>query len=317
LSLSFANSYYKVDNTIQALYPEPACDAYLGFAYMIWHVESQYALTLDFKRYPLDVHSLKIMIEDNIYPSSDLQYIIDKTTTFNQPSTGLSPQAKLSGWRDRGFTEEVIDFKYDTNFGAKNELYAESTYSRYVFVAKIGRGASVFFMKTLPPLLITLFIAGMAFLLDIESMETRLGTAVSALLTEVFLQLFFASNVPQSADYLTLVDWIFLVCYIEIFLIIIECITMRRLCYRWELAERRENEKQHELDLLSPENRERALTEKALKEHDHHKHSSRFHGKSVTKTKIWIEALEDVFFGFFITFTVLLLLIVSLIGKYA
>jgi hypothetical protein len=56
------------------------------------------------------------------------------------------------------------------------------------FQVKITRGVTVFFMKTLPPILVSLLIAGMVFLLDVEAMEVRLATAITALLTEVFLQ---------------------------------------------------------------------------------------------------------------------------------
>jgi hypothetical protein len=47
----------------------------------------------------------------------------------------------------------------------------------------------------------------------------------------VFLQLSFQSNLPQN-DYLTLLDWIFNVSFLIIFLIIVECIYIRKLFYR-------------------------------------------------------------------------------------
>jgi len=48
-----------------------------------------------------------------------------------------------------------------------------------------------------------------------------MGTSVSSLLTLIFLQTLLTESVPQ-VDYLTLIDYIFLSCYIQIFLVMIE-----------------------------------------------------------------------------------------------
>ncbi len=64
----------------------------------------------------------------------------------------------------------------------------------------------MFTLKILPPIAITILISGFVFLLDIETFEIRLGTVISTLLTQVFLQIDNNSNLPLNADYLSLVD---------------------------------------------------------------------------------------------------------------
>lgn len=115
-------------------------------------------------------------------------------------------------------------------------------------------------------------------------------------------------------DYLTLVDWLFLVCYIEIFLVITECIAMRRLLYRWEIKEKAEMERREaEMKKLGSSESEAELEYVPKKKR-------RYVGQSEekkTKTRLWIEKMEDIFFGCFVVFTFFLILIVSVIAKFA
>ncbi len=85
-------------------------------------------------------------------------------------------------------------------------LQGGADYSQLVTSFKIRRSSNIFAFKALPPVIITLLIAGFVFLLDIDSLEVRLATAISALLTEVFLQIESHHNIPSNADYLTLAD---------------------------------------------------------------------------------------------------------------
>jgi hypothetical protein len=77
------------------------------------------------------------------------------------------------------------------------------------------------FLKALPPVFFAVFAAALVWLLDPEMVEVRMGTAVSALLTQIFLQALLTSNIPDS-DYLSMIDYIFFLCYILIFIVMLE-----------------------------------------------------------------------------------------------
>ncbi len=80
--------------------------------------------------------------------------------------------------------------------------------------------------------MITLAISLVVLLLDIEATDTRIATAVGGLMAEIFLQLYFSGNLPQSIDYLSLVDWVFNISYLAILFVIVECVIVRKIFYQ-------------------------------------------------------------------------------------
>jgi len=68
-------------------------------------------------------------------------------------------------------------------------------------------------------------------LLDVEALDMRMGTLVSGLTAEIFLQLTFSDLIPTT-DYLTVMDHIFNLCYFVILLIMIESLIVRKIYYR-------------------------------------------------------------------------------------
>lgn len=94
-----------------------------------------------------------------------------------------------------------------------------------------------------PTQVITLLIAGITLLMDVEAIEVRIGTAgkfdthsfsplsVSSLLSLVFLQLSFSQNLPATIDYLTLMDWILDLGYALVMGVVVECIVIRKIYY--------------------------------------------------------------------------------------
>jgi len=223
LSISLENDIQKIDTRIVPTYTEPICDL-PGMFYMEWRFEGVFRQTLDYRKYPLDSHVIGFNVEDNIYPSAELVYVED------EGASGLGNSVSLSGWHVHDFTEEERTSHYDSSTFAT--LYDNTIYSNYRFSVSVDRGASVYVLKVLPPILITLGISGLMVLLDADSMDTRISTCVSGLLAEIFLQLTFTAYLPQQVDYLTLMDWIFNLSYLFISIIIVESIFIRKVYYR-------------------------------------------------------------------------------------
>jgi hypothetical protein len=98
LSLSLENSINKVDLTDYPLYDEPRCDAIEGYSYSIRRFEGQFSVKLDFKRYPLDNHWLTIEVEDSLYPSTSLVYVLDTSSYRGKDATNIGEKVQLSGW---------------------------------------------------------------------------------------------------------------------------------------------------------------------------------------------------------------------------
>jgi len=129
------------------------------------------------------------------------------------------------------FKEGESTANYSTNWGAAQQFYAANHYSHYEFTVNAQRGVVVYLLKLLPPVVITLSISGLVLLMDVEALDVRIGTAVTGLLTLVFLQLTFGSNLPMSIDYLTLMDWIFNLGFLLCIAVVVECIIIRRIYY--------------------------------------------------------------------------------------
>jgi hypothetical protein len=140
----------------------------------------------------------------------------------------------LSGWSLRALISSVQNRLYATSVFALQDADSIS-YSNYRVGIEVSRGATIYFMKVLPPvgnftihflmlnLAITLMISLFVILLDVEATSSRIATAVGGLISEIFLQLSFSNLVPPS-DYLTLLDWVFNICFVAILAVIVEVI---------------------------------------------------------------------------------------------
>lgn len=152
---------------------------------------------------------------------------------------------------------------------------------------------------------------------------------MTGLLTEVFLQLSFQSNLPPS-DTLTLMDWIFNLSFLIIFLIIIECIYIRKLYYRLLLDTERLKD-----EIVLSNLQSQTSSTNVLASSSSGSPQSSFHGFSMggtdedvvakakqtkrhkEKIKRRIRKFEKVFFVAFLIAGSFMLLIISLLGKYA
>jgi len=214
------------------LLPTPTCDADNGSVYQLWRIEASFHQVMTFQKYPIDSHLIWIEFEDNTFPRSDLLYQRDDLVYSGFSASGVSNFVQITGWSVIDFFEREQPSVYGTDFGASDPLYAASVYSNYRFGVILDRGPAVYLYKLLPPLVITSFITGIVFMMDIEAYDTRIATSIAGLLTLVFLQLQFSSQLPAALNYLTLMDWVFNLGYFLTVATVIECIIVRRLYYR-------------------------------------------------------------------------------------
>jgi hypothetical protein len=207
-SMEFVNGVEKWGQTSTAVYPEPQTLPD-GSSYNIYRVEGRFFHAFELNRYPFDAHDLGIVIEDNTYNSSTIQYVADVDNS--QLGDGL----QIPGWNLDGWEMKVRTHHYRTNFGDPRDGVGGSDYTNAAFNLKISRGVRYFLWKLLLPLLLVLVLAWSALLVHPDRVDVRSAMAATALLTAVFLQLSYSSTLPE-VGYLTLLDRVYVLAYILI-----------------------------------------------------------------------------------------------------
>eukprot|EP01114_Cavostelium_apophysatum_P017032 TRINITY_DN4968_c0_g1_i1.p1 TRINITY_DN4968_c0_g1~~TRINITY_DN4968_c0_g1_i1.p1 ORF type:complete len:290 (+),score=29.10 TRINITY_DN4968_c0_g1_i1:602-1471(+) len=196
----------------------PVCED--GTVLVLFQVEGSFYQDLDFRSYPLDKQVISAKFEDLVYTTAELVYVLD------EDKSGFSESISFPGWSLRNSRTDIVTVHYGTTMGYGGTV---SDFSRFIMGLDINRGNSIFVFKALPPIIITVVLCGCILLLDFSSMDTRITTASGCFLALVFLQLTMASaQLPSSLDYLTMLDWLFMISYILSMLVCLECIVIKR-----------------------------------------------------------------------------------------
>lgn len=187
-----------------------------GRLYQSLRVEGRFVQPFALSRYPLDQQDLKVLIENAVYTTNQLVYIADKD------QSGYSNALTIPGWKIRGFDLSNLVREYATNFGDVR-LGTASQYSSMQYSLTVSRPVSFFAWKLLLPLIIVVAASWGSLLLNPQNVDSRIIIPVTALLTIVFLQQSYSSNLPD-VGYLVLLDKIYAVAYILIIVSILEAI---------------------------------------------------------------------------------------------
>jgi hypothetical protein len=214
-NIEFTNSVEDWGVTITPLYEEPE-KLPDGNFYQALRVESRFVDSLSFEKYPLDEEKLNILLENSVYTSDKLVYLGDKE------QSGYSHRVNLPGWEIVNFELSSFLYQYDTNFG-DTRLKNGTQHSILQYSLNISRPISFFLWKLLLPLIIVLATGWGSLLLNPDHSDSRITLPVTALLTAVFLQQTYSASLPD-VGYLVLLDKIYVVTYILIFISIIEAI---------------------------------------------------------------------------------------------
>ncbi len=177
-----------------------------GSNYRILKVEGRFVQPFNFADYPLDRHKLSIRVEDSVNASDVVSFV------FDQDNSGLGTSLKIPGWLLGGWSGEVFQHNYGTNFGEDD---ASPNYSGVQFNLLIERPVSYFFWKMWLPLLIVLIAALSTMVFSARSIDARTALPGGALLTAIFLQMGYSNSLPD-LTYLVLMDKIYLVAYVLI-----------------------------------------------------------------------------------------------------
>lgn len=139
--------------------------------------------------YPYDVQTLTVDIEDSVFNESVLRYIPD-------PTSGLSPNATIPGWRLGGPETTVVAVPYAA---------FDETYSRLRFAVDIDRPPVFLTLKLFVPPVVFVLISAVSFFLHPSKSVTRITLGTGMLVNTVIFHQAQTAALPSSAG-LTLYD---------------------------------------------------------------------------------------------------------------
>ena len=163
---------------------------------------------MNLARFPFDTHPLAVMIEPFPYASDEVVFVIDSART---------------GW-PKGFS--VPDWKIRTIRANVSESFfapEKAKYSRLICAITASRRYAYYVWKIIIPLILIVIVSWSVFWISIKEIGTQLTVAVTAMLTVVAFHFLVSGDLPQIA-YQTRLDRYILICYIIVFLAVLESV---------------------------------------------------------------------------------------------
>jgi hypothetical protein len=190
--------------------------------YVSYHCRGVFHIAFDYRRYPLDAHQLVLKMEDAVYESRQMQYVVD------QDNMKELHDVSLPGWNCGSPAFSVVDHHYKTNFGEPTEITGDgSTYSRLVCSIGIARHSWSIYLKTFLGLFIAVGIAFVSFMFKPGEVDPRFAVGVAAIFAAVSSEFVAMSSLPEM-PYMTLADRIHVFSLFVIFLsLLLSCLSLR------------------------------------------------------------------------------------------
>ena len=179
-----------------------------GFKYQLLYVQAGFANEFKLQRYPLDHQELAIRFENTTYPFSQLVYEPDPQRSSDQRFT-------VPSWLTTSLEYQSFVKHYTTDFGNADAAGPFQDWSLGTYAINIQRPVSHFIGKLLLPLLIVLTASVLVLFLKTEHEISRLALTGTGLVTLIFLQTSYSTDLPPSAP-LVLLDKVYVVGYLVV-----------------------------------------------------------------------------------------------------
>jgi hypothetical protein len=215
-TVEFPNNVESWGLTKAKTYPKPINFAD-GRHYQCLRIEGRFFQPFSLRRFPLENHTLSLSIEDNTYSADRLLY------RFDQRRSGLDSGLNIPGWTLHSWSGSARVHHYATNLGDLTVGSDSSDYGTILFEVKVTRPVNFFIWKMLLPVLIILLACWTALMLHPSQLASRVAMTGTALLTTVFMQQGYTSNLPE-VNYLVLMDKIYVVVYLLIILSLMQVV---------------------------------------------------------------------------------------------
>ena len=201
-----------------------------GSHYQCLRIEGRFFQPFSLKRFPLEHHTVALSIEDNTYAADKILY------RFDQKNSGLDSSLNIPGWTIKKWTGTAGIHHYPTNLGDLSLGSGGSDYGTIQFQVEVSRPVNFFLWKMMLPVLIILVATWTALLLHPTQLASRVALTGTALLTTVFLEQGYSSNLPE-VNYLVLMDKIYVVLYLLIIASLIQVVIQGALEKKHQLNE--------------------------------------------------------------------------------
>jgi hypothetical protein len=209
-AIEFINSESEVDTDLVQF--DTANSAY----YVVGTCKGLFPYKADYHKFPYDIQSLKIAIENKLLNSDDIVYVPDDLTTpINLFKDHRIEILNGDQFKIAALTTKSDPYTYKTNFGDPS-VEPHETYSRIEFTLNVNRDPVGIMQKLALPLLVVLILAYLVFYIPDFEIGTASALTVTALLAAIAFQWTLNDALPK-VSYLTLVDRIFYLVYIYIF----------------------------------------------------------------------------------------------------
>jgi len=201
-----------------------------GYWYQQAYCSFGFSDAFSMQRYPLDVQHLQVRIENTTYDYDQLVYRVDANVSTDN-------HIVVPGWSTKDVRYDDYFHHYGTNFGNMDRGASFQDYSLLTFDIDIERPVSHFLGKLLMPLLVVLLAAITALFLKAGNFDTRLALTGTGLLTLIFLQQGYTSELPTPVP-VVLMDKIYALAYASVL------ITFFRVIWTTDRVHRKRDEEE-------------------------------------------------------------------------
>ena len=180
-----------------------------GDYYQLFDYQGRFLIDqASFRRYPFMSISLPIFIEPDDNDGS-LNY---KNLRLDPDirNSGMGFNAKILGWLNQGWSIAEYRHQYASNFGQGGD---ESDYSVVLFDISFGTSSWASVWRLFLPLAVLMSMVLLVFKVRPDEQDARASIPVTVLLTLVFLQQSYRSDLPV-LPFLTFLDQVYVVAYI-------------------------------------------------------------------------------------------------------
>lgn len=213
----FMNAYDPADHVRTPLFDKPQ-KMPDGSLLMVIRQQGKFSAKFPLQNYPFDRQILAAAMEDASDDVRNVVYIADRAARGG--AITMNPEIALPGYVLNLPRLEIRAFPYPTNFGDLTQADIQP-YARVSFSVEVARPVLTALVKIFLPVLLVVFCALVVFVVHPSYVDSRMGVAITALLTLVALQLTTSGGLPD-VGYLLLTDKVFFLSYLFVIGILLQ-----------------------------------------------------------------------------------------------
>lgn len=199
-----------------------------GSFYMQTRYQGKFNNKMPLADYPFDTQELVMEFEDTQSGADQLTFVPD------DPAVVLNQEVVLPGYRIGEPFMEIVNKDYPTTFGDLR-VSQPTPFSRVTVTVPVTRPALAYAIKIIFPIFLVAITGSFVFFIASNLVESRIGMAITALLTLVALQFTANAALPQ-VDYLMMIDALYVISYVFVIFALGVSVWNSRRAHKAEVA---------------------------------------------------------------------------------